>query len=78
MIIFYKSGGVDDIFAAYDKKFTKKNIKFIPRFNLQVINKFFLGEYFDLRKINLNHKIDKTYYKFIEQIIDNLFTLFSL
>ena len=77
LIIFYKSGGVDDIFAAYEKKYTRKNIKFIPRFNLQVINKFFLGENFDLRKINLNHKIDITYYKFIEQIINNLFTLYN-
>ena len=77
LIVFFKSGGVDDLIAAYNKSLSPKNILFLPRFNLQILHKFFIGKNIILKNpIRANSHVTK-YIEFLESFLNKFASLFK-
>lgn len=77
LVIFFKSAGVDDIIAAFENSYSKKNIIFLPRFNFQTIQTYFLGNYNNIPDIRKNNENYKRCSKFIDSIIEKFRNLFN-
>ena len=59
------------------KIITQKKIIFLPRFNFQTIQTFFLGHYYNIPEIKKSDLKYKKCSTFVEAVIENFRNLFS-